>query len=280
MLRIEQGGAADGYPLDEEADLLAIDCLGSQVAWASGQDGTVIRTLDAGETWARVDLGSSGTLRGIRVVDQHIVYVVGDGGAIHVTHDGGAEWRGIDAPDIDFAAVTTDARGDVALVTALDGSIWRYEADADRLEQVHAASATALHGISASDDGVEAVAVGELGTWLHTEDGGRQWSAVDVGTHRTLHAVQMARLGAMAIAVGEAGAIVRVDSQGATVTEALDEALSLYAVHASASGDGIAVGDHGIVLLTVDLGHQWSPAEPATEHTLFGVDGLGAHPHL
>jgi photosystem II stability/assembly factor-like uncharacterized protein len=279
MLRIDRDGAAGGYPLHEDADLLAIDCLGSQIAWAAGGDGTVIRTLDAGETWTRVDLDSTDTFRGIRVVNQHLVYVVGDGGAIHVTHDGGAAWHELAAPPVDFSAVATDALGTIALVAALDGSIWFVDHEGTRLQQVHEAAGTTLWGISVADDGHTAVAVGEAGTWLESEDGGRRWSGREVDTHRDLHAVQVARLGGMAIAVGEAGVVVRVDPQGATVVEHLDEALSLHAVHASATGDGIAVGDHGIVLLTDDVEHWW-PAEPVTHHALFGVDGLGAHPHL
>jgi photosystem II stability/assembly factor-like uncharacterized protein len=279
MLRIDQDGAAGGYPLEEDADLLAIDCLGSHIAWAAGDDGTVLRTLDAGETWKRVDLGISDTLRGIRVVNQHLAYVVGDAGTIRLTRDGGATWTSVEAPPVDFSAIATDIQGRVALMTALDGSIWRHDEGATQVDRVGDALPTSLHGVSVTEDGLEAVAVGELGVWLESEDGGRHWTARDVGTVRDLHAVQLARRGGLAIAVGEAGTIVRVDSQGASATEALDEALSLHAVHASASGEGIAVGDHGVVLITDDLADWWA-AEPATTMALFGVDGLGVHPHL
>mgnify|MGYP002619577911 CR=1 FL=1 len=279
MLRIDADGSGSGYPLDEDADLLAIDCLGSHVAWASGSDGTVIRTVDGGQTWTRIDLETRATLRGIDIVHPFLVYVAGDDGAFHLTQDGGVTWQSVDTAPVDFSAVATDGHGEVALVTALDGSIWRYEHAAGRLWQVHA-SAMALRGISMSTDGEEGVAVGELGTWLESHDGGVSWVARDVDTTRDLHAVQLGRAGGIVIAVGQAGVVVRASSQDVSVDETLDPALTLRAVHASANGEGVAVGDAGVVLLTRDHGETWLPAPQGLDFTLHGVDALGDHAHL
>lgn len=279
MLRIEPDGAAGGYDLDEQADLLAIDCFGRSVAWAVGSSGTLIRTSDGGSSWERVELETGMTLRGVSIVDDANVYVAGDAGGFYVTHDGGGTWEVLAAPAVDFTAVATDEAGSVALLTAMNGTIWRYH-QGDSVEAVHEMPGAVLHAISVTADGQEAVAVGDLGLWLLSIDGGSSWSANDVGTARDLHAVQLAHEGGIAVAVGEAGVVVRSGPMGLDVTETLDPALSLQAVHLSASGHGIAVGDAGVVLLTTDLGDQWMPGDLATSHDLLGVDGLGGHAHL
>jgi photosystem II stability/assembly factor-like uncharacterized protein len=63
------------------------------VGYAGGGAGLVLRTGDGGETWRARDLPSREMLRGMAVLDERTVVVVGSNGAIHRTGDGGMSWQ-------------------------------------------------------------------------------------------------------------------------------------------------------------------------------------------
>jgi photosystem II stability/assembly factor-like uncharacterized protein len=68
------------------------------VVWASGSNGVVLRSVDAGKTWKRLRVEGGETLdfRGIRAIDQNTAYLMSSGegekSRIYKTTDGGATW--------------------------------------------------------------------------------------------------------------------------------------------------------------------------------------------
>jgi photosystem II stability/assembly factor-like uncharacterized protein len=80
------------------ARLRGLAAVSARVAWASGTEGTVLRTVDAGRTWRRV--GPAGTtdlqFRDIEAFDaDHAVALsigAGDLSRVYVTGDGGRTW--------------------------------------------------------------------------------------------------------------------------------------------------------------------------------------------
>jgi photosystem II stability/assembly factor-like uncharacterized protein len=68
------------------------------VAWASGNKGTVLRTVDGGGTWTRVAVPGAGELdfRDIEAFGAEVAYVLaigpGDTSRIYKTEDGGKTW--------------------------------------------------------------------------------------------------------------------------------------------------------------------------------------------
>jgi photosystem II stability/assembly factor-like uncharacterized protein len=78
--------------------LRGVSAVSETVAWASGNQGTVVRTVDGGATWARVAVPNSESLdfRDIEAFGADIAYVlaIGPGSAsrIYKTGDGGKTW--------------------------------------------------------------------------------------------------------------------------------------------------------------------------------------------
>src|SRR5512133_516103 len=78
--------------------LRAVSAASDKVAWASGNKGTVLRTVDAGVTWALVLVPAAADLdfRDIEAFDAKIAYVLaigaGDKSRIYKTVDGGRTW--------------------------------------------------------------------------------------------------------------------------------------------------------------------------------------------
>jgi photosystem II stability/assembly factor-like uncharacterized protein len=78
--------------------LRGVSASSDTVAWASGNKGTVVRTVDGGATWTRVPVPDSDTLdlRDIEAFDASTAYVLaigaGDKSRIYKTDDGGKTW--------------------------------------------------------------------------------------------------------------------------------------------------------------------------------------------
>lgn len=78
--------------------LRCVSAASAAIAWASGDKGTVVRTIDGGATWARLAVPDSDTLdfRDIEAFGADTAYVLaigaGDKSRIYKTEDGGRTW--------------------------------------------------------------------------------------------------------------------------------------------------------------------------------------------
>src|SRR6476646_11741151 len=84
-----------------QAGFRGLSVVSEKIVWASGTDGTVIRTLDAGKTWAVMTVVGAERLdfRGIRAFDDKTAVIISSGPAekgqarIYRTGDGGKSWK-------------------------------------------------------------------------------------------------------------------------------------------------------------------------------------------
>ena len=85
-------------PSDVTVRLRGVSAVSSDVAWASGAEGTVLRTTDGGRTWQRRPVPDAGALdfRDVDAVSAASAHVLsigpGDASRIYHTEDGGATW--------------------------------------------------------------------------------------------------------------------------------------------------------------------------------------------
>ena len=86
-------------PLDSgvSAGFRGLSGVSDQVAWASGSGGTVIRTIDGGQTWEDVSVPGTDTIqyRDIEAFDANTAIVLSAGlpAVIYKTKDGGQSWE-------------------------------------------------------------------------------------------------------------------------------------------------------------------------------------------
>lgn len=134
-----------------QASIRALQALDAKVVWASGSQGTCLRTVDGGETWQKLTLPNAESLdfRGLAAFDERTAVLIGAGEAsegkarIYRTEDGGSHWT---------QTFATTQKG-----VFLDGiAFWNRR-----------------HGLAFGDP-VD-------GTWylLRTTDGGRTWQRVN-----------------------------------------------------------------------------------------------------
>ena len=181
--------------------LRGVSAVSARVAWASGANGTVLRTIDGGETWQRLTVPGAEKLdfRDVDAMSDRVAYVLsigsGETSRIYKTVDAGARW------DVQFAntdpkvfldAMTfRDETHGVAFSDSVDGRFvilitsngWTWEpVGAERLppalpgEGAYAASGTNV-----------AIAAGRIwigttaGRVLRSTDEGRTWTVSNTG---------------------------------------------------------------------------------------------------
>ncbi len=114
------------------ARLRGVSAASSKVVWASGTDGTVIRTEDGGQTWLRLTIPDTDSLdfRDIDAVDERTAYVLsigpGDASRIYKTSDAGKHWtlqfRNADPKAFYDAMAFRDARHGFAFSDSVDNT--------------------------------------------------------------------------------------------------------------------------------------------------------------
>jgi len=276
MLRRSPDGAVSQYPLELEEDLRAIACKGADQAVVAGAAGVVLTTFDAGASWDRVLLGEAVELRAVALSAGALGYIAGDGLLLR-SQDDSRTWSPLAIAAHDWTAITTTGAGTTALLTSAAGQIFRLQDT--QLALVHAGDGSLLAGIAVTPDGAQAVAVGQSGLVLRSDDAGEHWTTEPPVTSRDLYAVRIAGDASLIVAVGQSGAVVRIGKDDIAVQELLDPALSLRALHLSHT-HGHAVGDDGLMFATHDLGRTWEPMIHGLDHDLLGLDDLHGEPHL
>jgi photosystem II stability/assembly factor-like uncharacterized protein/predicted neuraminidase len=116
LLRTEDGGVTWKTPPLVECSLADYRLEGvafadSSTVWAVGDAGLVLRSLDAGERWERIDLGIRQPLRAIAIREDGPGAIVGHDGLFLITTDAGATWQLLPKPVDEHlvdAALTTD----------------------------------------------------------------------------------------------------------------------------------------------------------------------------
>jgi photosystem II stability/assembly factor-like uncharacterized protein len=246
VLRTTDGGRS-WKPVSKTDEILAATKFISPTrGWVAGYAGRIQRTDDGGVTWKVQRAEHEGeVLNSIFFLDAGRGWAVGGTGLLLSTTDGGESWvvmptgRSEDLWSIRFFT------GDRGLIAGEDGLILA-TVDGGREWTAQSTGTTrALLGLAGSPD--FAVAVGEKGTILRTEDF-KSWSLIEANTAETLNAVAVN--GDTVWAVGSKGATVGSANRGRSWEPALAVLPGdLLSVSVSSPVSGVAIGRRGAVQL-------------------------------
>jgi photosystem II stability/assembly factor-like uncharacterized protein len=181
------------------ARLRGISAVTDRVAWASGNNGTIVRTADGGATWQRLMIPGAEKLdfRDIAAVSADTAYALsigsGESSRIYKTTDAGKTWTlqftNINPKAFFDAMAFWDANRGIAFSDSVDGQlvILRTENGGAAWTRVPAAALPpALDNEGAfAASGTNVVVIGRDDVWIGTSgsrvlrsaDGGRTWSA-------------------------------------------------------------------------------------------------------
>jgi photosystem II stability/assembly factor-like uncharacterized protein len=256
-----------GIPVEYDAysfgikDFLDMDFVTGSVGWdAGGPTGTVVGTTDGGATWtAQSPGGGNYYLYGVDFVGPDSGWVVGEGGRIRFSSDGGTNWStqtsgtGQTLFDVKFTDPLNGwivGAGGRILRTLLGGNPWASQASG---------TGNTLRGVDFIDPN-QGWAVGQSGTILHTTDGGNNWVPQASLTTQYLRSVDFldALRGWVA---GEGNTILHTTDGGSTWLPQNPPAGSgdiLRCVSFADSLNGWIADYDGRILNTTDGGNTWT----------------------
>lgn len=193
--------------------LMGVHAISKNVAWGVGENGLILHTENAGETWNVQIVDTKQVLRSVFFVNSAIGWAVGDNGVIARTSSGGARWSllysgytmnlsGVHAASQQLAWVVGD---NGLILKTINGINWSVQ---------HTSTTTNLRSIHFIDTQSGWVC-GDNGTILWTNDAGGNWVAQQSGVSTKLNSIYFydARTG---FAVGDGGLILGTSNGGTT----------------------------------------------------------------
>jgi photosystem II stability/assembly factor-like uncharacterized protein len=182
------------------------------------------------------------------------VLAVGDSGRMARSWNGGSFW----SPDTLGTAHLNGLvmRGDLALMAASDGRVWRStDAGGTWSGQMPAGPGT-LYTLDLTPGASTGIAAGAGGRLLRTSDAGLTWQTATSGTGRTLRAARVT--GSAAWVVGDSGTVLRsIDAGASWAPVAIGTGADLLAVDA-AGGTIWITGRSGTAFRSTNGGAAWT----------------------
>lgn len=183
------------------ARLRGVSAVNERVAWASGADGTVLRTIDGGLRWERLRVAEGLDFRDVDAVDERTAYALsigpGEASRIYKTVDGGAKWtmqfRNADPKAFYDAmsfwserrglAVSDSVDGQFVVLMTEDGGVRWERVAAERMPAaLPGEGAYAASGSNIAVWGARHAWIGtSAGRVLRTADGGKTWAVAATG---------------------------------------------------------------------------------------------------
>jgi photosystem II stability/assembly factor-like uncharacterized protein len=248
------------------------------VAVLTGGGGRIYRTTDGGTSWTLIS-NAVPQLRAVEFISPSVGYAVGDQGAFLRTLDGGASFsprpmtgaaNGLRLTSLDCASATT------CLMATADPSRLIRTGDGGNTSTAVSAAPRRLSGVGFSS-ATRAVAVGESGTTVSSDDAGLNFSPVgqrlaSAGT--TLRSV----FGNRAYAPGSSGRVARTLDGGATWQSiGVSTAARVADVSFPTPATGFALDSSGSALRTDNAGGSWQLLDTGTSANPAAILALDAN---
>ena len=240
------GGPPGGFGRGGLAPLYNIYFVDENVGYITGGRATILKTEDAGKTWARKMAmsdtpgrdGRPGRLRanlmGIQMISETTGFIAGSENTILKTTDGGETWVG--SSERARVGETRNNLENIWFVSPTTGWV-----------------------------------IGSFGTLLHTADGGENWEKRDPGFDNNLFGIYFLDENTGWIC-GQEGLILHTTDGGATwnqqKAESFDDLHDIIFVDAMV---GWAVGGYNSILHTTDGGKTWAVSNIPGGATFKGV---------
>jgi photosystem II stability/assembly factor-like uncharacterized protein len=253
--------------------------------WAVGSRGTLLQTLDGGDTWKQRGSSTDDVVRDIFFIDDKTGWMVVEVNAYQLktkedpraylmkTTDAGEHWKRIEIKGFDVDAILVRAvfsHNGLGWTFGEAGSIYKTQDAGDTWVKLRSPTKRLLLGGAFVDDDRGWI-VGAGATIIQTSDGGDTWN------QPTLPQVEKSiRFNATSFvdnrkgwAVGSGGAVYQTSNGGRTwQRQDSTVGVDLFDVKFIDAIEGWAVGAEGTIVHTRDGGEHWTTERSGTEHPL------------
>ncbi len=248
-----------------DANLGDLSFPSENVGYASGTDGTILKTINGGQTWAILNTGVSYDFYDIDFYDENHGWAVGSGGIILFTEDGGASWsRQYGSGSMTAGIYGVEALGEnKAHACGYDGLIMKRSTLGWPWNQK---GSSTLRSIEFANENI-GWTTGNGGAMYKTTDGGTSWTAQSLGTSSPIYELHVFDANKV-IAFESGGKVFKTTDGGNSWTELCDSrAYTSSGIHFIDENYGWLVY-YKYALFTKDGGSSW------TEHALDNEETL------
>ena len=199
---------------------------------------------------------------------------VGSGGTVLSSEDSGLTWKQDIRPDTELALLGVAVEGSRRFAVGQSGRIFRFANEGWTL--LESGTDARLFQVALGQDGLVAV-VGGFGTILVSMDDGATWSSPQIDWMEILddyvepHLYAVRVVGNAILVAGEFGLVLRSEDRGTTWAVVHRGEESIFDFSFGAKGEGLAVGQTGLVLATSNEGRSWRKQEALGDTNLLGI---------
>ena len=248
----------------------------ANVVLVVGKNGTVLNSLNSGNSWSSVTSGIFTHLYSYSQTDVSSGIAVGSSGKIYKTLNCGNSWQSI-------TSGTTSQLESVFFVSTVTGHIAGYNGTILKTTNggqtwTTSTSGTTnnLHSVrfgSTSSTLAKGFAVGDNGTIRKTTNGGSSWINSVSGTTQNLKSVFYIN-STVSFAVGDSATILKTINGGASwlhLDAGFGNSITLNSVYFINDTTGFIVGTNGLILMTNDSGVSWTSIYSGTAANLNNI---------
>ncbi len=244
---------------------------------AVGDLGTIIRSIDGGNTWTTINSPIGDPLRAI-AFNGDIGLAVGIGGKMIRTTDAGLTWTKL-AKQTTKNLYSVTMTGTTAITTGEEGTILYSSDNGVTWSTAGAGTASILFGVSAH--GNAAITVGGAGAVAWSPGGGSTWGLTVLGSALTFFYGVSLPDGITGYLAGinvTNGIVLRTDNSGVTwTTQTIPLTTNtFFGISFSSADTGTAVGTSGMIIHTDNGGTQWDTQNSGTIQTLNAIASLNS----
>lgn len=189
----------------------------NDIAFCVGDNGTVLKSTDEGESWTSISTSATGNINAIKFVNSTTGFFTTSDGYIFKTSNSGNSWTGTEIHTggingIDFLTSS------IGIAVGDNGFIFRTTNGGSSWSSLGSISVFTITGVAAITESI-AVAVGTQGSYLVSEDGGENWTYKSIATTVAFSKVEKTS-NTTAIAVGSGGHIAEFSTTSLTLSNA------------------------------------------------------------
>lgn len=282
FLRVFLADAQTGWrwlnPKPQGNNLKKVQVLNSQVVYASGEAGTMLKTTNGGLDWRMLRTRTNMNLNALSMVHLDSGFVVGDSGLVLRTANSGTAWfKQNTATDADLNGVHflqsklgwVCGENGVVMKTTNGGFNWSL--------QNNPATGT-LHDIRFFTPSIGFVA-GDSGRILKTTNGGANWNIQTSGTTKNIRFIKILDADSLFM-VGDSGLVLKTTNGGTSWNKIRTDAdiidfQTFYSIGTDTLlAAGGAVNQDPVIAISRDRGQNWDvttfqPTRPISSFSFF-----------
>lgn len=239
-------------------NLTCIKFIGN-TGFCGGENGELLKSIDAGKTWNTIISGTSDNITSILFLDNNLGFLTTSTGKVIKTSNGGLSWN---STKLQIGAINgIDFLNDsIGLTVGDNGAIFRTSNGGASWSNHGNITVYVMNDITFINDTL-AVAVGAQGTVLHSYDVGLTWHLQQINSQNTFKAIEKIN-DSKAAMVGTSGLYSEFDAVSllASSPQAIDSDPNpelLMDIHLSSNGNLYVVGFNQTILIANPGWNKW-----------------------